>query len=524
MEASLFRYIWNETRREQIWILFIILASMPFSFWLLDLPKYIVNGPIQASGFEHPGDTQHYFQIRIPVPLSVKQEGFLEVLHGFDLDRVCVADHAVGRLPGAGGDQRPLQILHQLLQGPARRAHARAVPLRADGPGAALPHERVPPGEGRRGRHHDPRRGGAARRLHRRRHRAAGVPARADPHRHRLHPGAEPLSRADRARAAGRAGRGDPQAPAPPARAGPPAPAGIARAGRRGGRDRRRRRRHPHQRRLRLRPRRPRVPPRQDLRHPLRALPAQVLRQVPEQPAGAGHALPVLHGGRLPRHHGHAEHRPARGRHLGLQGPALAGEGPDRLGPAAARRRGEIRADHRAVLGRPPRRAAAAARPRRAGAPHRGRGGAVQRVGGGRQRGPPARQPVVPHGGRRRRGAGGRLDQRRRDRGGACWRGSTWWRAAASRSATPTSRTCRSPSPGGASPMRASTPSSRRARSRRRCCSASATPASRRPRPAATTSSSRAATTSTSAPTGSTTGPPRPPGPTTSASACTTPW
>ncbi len=76
MESSLFRYIWNETRREQIWILLIILVSMPFNFWLLDLPKYIVNGPIQARGFEHPGDTQHYFQIRIPIPASVKQDGF----------------------------------------------------------------------------------------------------------------------------------------------------------------------------------------------------------------------------------------------------------------------------------------------------------------------------------------------------------------------------------------------------------------------------------------------------------------
>ena len=48
MEASLFRYIWNETRKEQVWILLIILASMPFNFLMLDLPKYIVNGPIQA--------------------------------------------------------------------------------------------------------------------------------------------------------------------------------------------------------------------------------------------------------------------------------------------------------------------------------------------------------------------------------------------------------------------------------------------------------------------------------------------
>jgi putative ABC transport system ATP-binding protein len=88
MEASLFRYIWNETRREQIWILLIILVSMPFSFLMLDLPKYIVNGPIQAKGFETAGATQHYFQLRIPVPASLKQDGFIELLHGVDLDRI----------------------------------------------------------------------------------------------------------------------------------------------------------------------------------------------------------------------------------------------------------------------------------------------------------------------------------------------------------------------------------------------------------------------------------------------------
>ena len=88
MEASLFRYIWSQTRKEQIWILLVILASMPFNFAMLDLPKYIVNGPIQAKGFEKATSTQHYFQIRIPVPTAVKDNGFVEVLHGFDLDRI----------------------------------------------------------------------------------------------------------------------------------------------------------------------------------------------------------------------------------------------------------------------------------------------------------------------------------------------------------------------------------------------------------------------------------------------------
>ncbi len=87
MNASLFRYIWTQTRREQLWILFVILASMPFNFVMLDLPKYIVNGPIQAKGFETADKTQHYFQLVVPAPY-VTRRGSLEVLHGIDLDRI----------------------------------------------------------------------------------------------------------------------------------------------------------------------------------------------------------------------------------------------------------------------------------------------------------------------------------------------------------------------------------------------------------------------------------------------------
>ncbi len=88
METSLFKYVWNQTKMEQLWILLVILVSMPFNFIMLDLPKYIVNGPIQAKGFEHASATQHYFQVRVPVPTMVKGNGFVEVLHGFDLNRV----------------------------------------------------------------------------------------------------------------------------------------------------------------------------------------------------------------------------------------------------------------------------------------------------------------------------------------------------------------------------------------------------------------------------------------------------
>ena len=88
MTNSLFRYIWTQTRKEQIWIIVVILASMPFSYFMLDLPKYIVNGPIQAKGFETADATQHFFQVRLPVPTSFSENGFLELLHGYDLNRL----------------------------------------------------------------------------------------------------------------------------------------------------------------------------------------------------------------------------------------------------------------------------------------------------------------------------------------------------------------------------------------------------------------------------------------------------
>ena len=74
---------------EQIWILFVILASMPFNFLMLDLPKYIVNGPIQAKGFEKAD--RHPALLPDPDPgarPTSTTDGFVEILHGFDLDRV----------------------------------------------------------------------------------------------------------------------------------------------------------------------------------------------------------------------------------------------------------------------------------------------------------------------------------------------------------------------------------------------------------------------------------------------------
>ncbi|TCR63754.1 ABC transporter ATP-binding protein [Rhizobium sp. BK376] len=83
MEKSLARYIWSNTRLEQIWILVVVAASMVPYFLSFDLPKQIVNGPIQGKGFETRGATQTFMHIAYDLPLF----GHVEVFHGLQLTR-----------------------------------------------------------------------------------------------------------------------------------------------------------------------------------------------------------------------------------------------------------------------------------------------------------------------------------------------------------------------------------------------------------------------------------------------------
>ena len=63
---SLYSYIWQHSRRDQLVLLAIALLAQPFYFLTLTLPKLIVNGPIQGGGFETEGATQHFFHVTIP--------------------------------------------------------------------------------------------------------------------------------------------------------------------------------------------------------------------------------------------------------------------------------------------------------------------------------------------------------------------------------------------------------------------------------------------------------------------------
>ena len=81
MERRLFTYIWRHSMGDQLRVLAVILVSLPFYFFSLNLPKLIVNGPIQGGGFEDGVET--LYRIQLPDWL-----GGLTVFDGAALDRM----------------------------------------------------------------------------------------------------------------------------------------------------------------------------------------------------------------------------------------------------------------------------------------------------------------------------------------------------------------------------------------------------------------------------------------------------
>src|SRR5688500_17899272 len=83
MEKSLLRYIWIHTRAQQLWILVVVALSMVPYFLSLNLPKQLVNQPIQGEGFEVPGATQNF----LPIAFDILGYGKVELFQGVSLDR-----------------------------------------------------------------------------------------------------------------------------------------------------------------------------------------------------------------------------------------------------------------------------------------------------------------------------------------------------------------------------------------------------------------------------------------------------
>ena len=86
LDKNLLRYVWRHTRSEQIWILFVILASMPTYFMVLDLPVRIINQPIQGVGFEQVGATHKFLDFSFSLP-DFLGGGSWQIFEGFELER-----------------------------------------------------------------------------------------------------------------------------------------------------------------------------------------------------------------------------------------------------------------------------------------------------------------------------------------------------------------------------------------------------------------------------------------------------
>ena len=91
MESNLFKYILRHSWREQLLIVSVVLISQVPYFLSLDLPKTIVNSPIQGKGFASVDATARFLAISIPVPGFLHFLGLGDVIHlfgGFDLTRI----------------------------------------------------------------------------------------------------------------------------------------------------------------------------------------------------------------------------------------------------------------------------------------------------------------------------------------------------------------------------------------------------------------------------------------------------
>ena len=85
MERGLFGFIWSYSKREQLLIVPLVVASMVVLFASLDLPKTIVNEPIQGKRFPNPDSMVTFLRIAPNLPEFLGGQRVL--LEGFQMDR-----------------------------------------------------------------------------------------------------------------------------------------------------------------------------------------------------------------------------------------------------------------------------------------------------------------------------------------------------------------------------------------------------------------------------------------------------
>lgn len=85
MEPNLFKYIWRHSRRDQVVILVIVVASLLIYLISLELPKRIVNEAIQGEAFKDSA-TAPFLDLTLPLPDWLG--GPIPLFGGFSLDNV----------------------------------------------------------------------------------------------------------------------------------------------------------------------------------------------------------------------------------------------------------------------------------------------------------------------------------------------------------------------------------------------------------------------------------------------------
>lgn len=68
MDRHLFRYVWRHTRGEQLFLLFLVLVSLPLYWASLEVPKQIVNQAIVGTAFENGRTTAQFFAFDVALP------------------------------------------------------------------------------------------------------------------------------------------------------------------------------------------------------------------------------------------------------------------------------------------------------------------------------------------------------------------------------------------------------------------------------------------------------------------------
>ncbi|HEU0134830.1 MAG TPA: ABC transporter ATP-binding protein, partial [Allosphingosinicella sp.] len=87
MNKSLFRYIWRHSKRDQLIIFAVVLASLPFYYASLDLPRRIVNEAIQGRAFEQGRQTAKFLDFSFALPFWLGGHRF-QLFEGFDVGRL----------------------------------------------------------------------------------------------------------------------------------------------------------------------------------------------------------------------------------------------------------------------------------------------------------------------------------------------------------------------------------------------------------------------------------------------------